>query len=100
MLAEPDKNRVSISDTGPGIPPVYQKQIFEKYFQISPGSQDTRSGAGLGLAFCKLALEAQGGHIWVESDGHTGTTFHFTVPLCKQPAVESCSSAGNGEQRL
>lgn len=99
-LAEPDKIRVSISDTGPGIPPVYQKQVFEKYFQISPGSQDTRSGAGLGLAFCKLTLEAQGGHIWVESDGQTGTTFHFTVPLCKRPAVESNSSAGNGEQCL
>lgn len=98
VLPEPDKIKVSISDAGPGIPPVYQKQVFEKYFQISPASQDTRSGAGLGLAFCKLALEAQGGRIWVESDGHSGTTFHFTVPLCNEPVIESNSSSGNGEQ--
>ncbi|GAB4538712.1 MAG: hypothetical protein Kow0063_26850 [Anaerolineae bacterium] len=86
---EPDKIRVSISDTGPGIPHVYQKRIFEKYFQIDPDAHTARSGAGMGLTFCKLALEAQGGRIWVESDGCSGTTFHFTLPLWKEPHAQN-----------
>jgi len=84
--AETDKLQFSISDSGPGIPPAYQERVFEKFFRITSESQDTRSGVGLGLAFCKLALEAQGGHIWVESDGHSGTAFHFTLPAWKESA--------------
>jgi signal transduction histidine kinase len=89
VSAEADKIRFSISDRGPGIPLVYQKQVFEKYFQISTEAHDTRSGAGLGLAFCKLALDAQGGRIWIESDGHSGTTFHFTLPIWNEPAKDA-----------
>ena len=86
LSAETDELRFSISDCGPGIPPAYQERVFEKFFRITSEAQDTRSGVGLGLAFCKLALEAQGGYIWVESDGHSGTAFHFSLPAWQEPA--------------
>lgn len=98
VCAGSDELRFSISDTGPGIPPAHQQRIFEKFFKTTPESQDTRSGVGLGLAFCKLALEAQGGRIWVESDGHSGTTFHFTLPTWKEPAEDPNPTSGRSEQ--
>jgi signal transduction histidine kinase len=93
-----DELQFSISDAGPGIAPAYHQQIFEKFFRITPASEDTRSGAGLGLAFCKLALEAQGGRIWVESDGHNGATFHFTLPIWIEPAEAPNSASRDSEQ--
>jgi len=98
VQAGSEELRFSISDAGPGIAPAHQQQIFEKFFRITPASEDTRSGAGLGLAFCKLALEAQGGRIWVESDGHHGATFHFTLPIWKEPAEAPNSASRNDGQ--
>lgn len=74
--------RVAVSDTGPGIPREWQGRIFEKFaaVDVKRSSGDTRSPVGLGLAFCKLAVEAHGGTIGVESDGATGTTLWFTLP--------------------
>ncbi len=74
---------VTISDMGEGIPPSHHEKIFEMFTRVKP--QDKKiSGTGLGLAFCKLAIEAHHGKIWVKSpvEGQTcGTTFHFTLPL-------------------
>jgi signal transduction histidine kinase len=71
---------VSIVDNGPGIPFSERDVIFAKFRQAS-GSN--RPGAGLGLAFCKLAVEAHGGRIWVEDPpgGNSGSNFVFTLPL-------------------
>ena len=75
--------RVSVTDSGPGIPPRYHERIFEKFAQVD---QDTkRFGAGLGLTFCKLAVEAHGGKIGLESDSGNGSTFWFSLPLSRQP---------------
>jgi two-component system sensor histidine kinase/response regulator len=79
---------VSVADTGDGIPIEDQQRIFEKFGQVErPGKE--RRGAGLGLTFCKMAVEAHGGQIWVESRGlpGEGSTFTFTLPLA-QPAVK------------
>jgi len=83
-----DVVQFSVIDSGPGIPPAYQQQIFEKFFQLTLPTQEARTGTGLGLAFCKLAVEAQGGRIWVESDGSHGTAFHFTLPISREPVSE------------
>jgi signal transduction histidine kinase len=99
LSAETDELRFSISDCGPGIPPAYQERVFEKFFRITSEAQDTRSGVGLGLAFCKLALEAQGGYIWVESDGHSGTAFHFSLPAWQEPAGNPNPVSGTVSQR-
>jgi signal transduction histidine kinase len=67
---------VTVRDTGPGIPPEIQNRLFQKFVT---GRVQGR-GSGLGLAFCKLALEAHGEHIEVASSS-AGTTFTFTLPV-------------------
>jgi signal transduction histidine kinase len=66
---------ISISDTGPGIPLEIQSQLFQKF--VTGGQQE--HGSGLGLAFCKLAVEAHRQHIWVDSSASKGTTFTFSL---------------------
>jgi two-component system, sensor histidine kinase and response regulator len=69
--------RFAIRDTGVGIPAAAFDRIFEKFGQLD----SRRAGTGLGLAFCKLAVEAHGGSIQVESTAGTGSTFSFSIPL-------------------
>lgn len=70
----------SVLDTGPGIPPDYVDKIFDRFVQVANQS-GRRSGTGLGLSFCKLAVEAHHGQIWVENRPTGGSAFHFRVPL-------------------
>jgi signal transduction histidine kinase len=73
---------ISISDEGPGIPKEKQAEIFDRFAQIkNAATPAARAGFGLGLTFCSLATLAMGGFIWVESDGESGTTFLFTLPI-------------------
>jgi len=67
-----------VQDNGPGIATEEQQRIFEKYTRINRKS--TPSGLGVGLAFCRLAVEAHGGRIWVESKVGHGARFAFTLP--------------------
>lgn len=71
---------VAVVDTGPGIPAGERERIFEKFTQVR-GIRGARRGSGLGLAFCRMAIEAQGGRVWVEdgSEGQ-GSRFIFTLP--------------------
>jgi signal transduction histidine kinase len=68
---------VSVHDEGPGIPPELRSQLFQKFVAGS----SPRGGTGLGLAFCRLAVEAHHGEIWVESEADQGTTFIFKIPI-------------------
>ncbi len=74
-----------ITDHGPGIKEEFQKAIFNKFFTLKHKGANTPSGIGLGLAFCKLAVEAHRGFIWVKSpidgnpSGH-GSRFCFALP--------------------
>ena len=80
--AEPDPRgvRIWVRDRGPGIPAQFHSRIFEK-FAVAGQTLDTRQpSTGLGLAFCKLAVEAQGGAIGIESEPGKGSTFWFTLP--------------------
>jgi len=80
--------KISITDFGEGIPPSHHDKIFGMFTRVKPEDKKI-SGTGLGLAFCKLAIEAHAGKIWVTSpaEGHAcGTTFHFTLPLA-EPAM-------------
>ena len=70
--------RLEVSDSGAGIPAEYHGRIFEKFGQVE--KQTRRHSTGLGLTFCKLAVEAQGGQIGVESEVGKGSTFWFTLP--------------------
>jgi PAS domain S-box-containing protein len=73
---------LSVSDDGKGIAEADQARIFAK-FERAEGYEETPKGLGLGLAFCKLAVEAHGGRIWVESAPGKGASFKFTVPAAK-----------------
>lgn len=79
VTPQDDRVLVGIADQGAGIPPEYQELIFERFrhFDRSPHAH---ADTGLGLPFCKLALEQMGGTIWVESGEGQGTTFYFTLP--------------------
>jgi len=83
---ETEVMRVEVIDTGLGIPPEDRIRIFEKFTQVQ-GQIGTRRGSGLGLAFCRMAVEAHGGHIWVE-DGPKGkgSRFIFTIPKAQETA--------------
>jgi signal transduction histidine kinase len=70
----------SVLDSGPGIPDEYRARIFDRFVQVE-GRLGRREGTGLGLAFCKLAVEAHGGQIWAENRPEGGSAFHFTLPV-------------------
>ena len=75
-----DAVRVLVQDTGPGIPPQYRERIFEKFFQVENRANRQKYSTGLGLTFCKLAVEAHGGQVGVDSEEGRGSTFWFTLP--------------------
>jgi len=76
-----DGVKFSVTDTGHGIPSEQQQRIFEKFAQADIRAEGQRAGVGLGLTYCKLAIEAHNGRIWVESAPGSGTTFHFVLPI-------------------
>ncbi|MBI3291825.1 MAG: sensor histidine kinase [Elusimicrobia bacterium] len=87
---------VQVQDNGEGIPQEYQEKIFEKFVQAARKRARVRTGVGLGLTFCKMAVEAHGGRIGVESQPGHGSTFTWTLPRepqltakHKEPVVKS-----------
>ena len=75
--------KLRVADTGRGIPREYHAKIFEKFGQVEARQQRKMYSTGLGLTFCKLAVEAHQGNIGVESEVGTGSTFWFTLPRLK-----------------
>ncbi len=74
-----DEVIVSISDAGMGISLREQEQIFERFHRADGDVAHSTQGAGLGLYICRAIIEAHGGHIWVESTLHQGSTFSFSL---------------------
>ena len=73
---------MSVRDDGEGIPDAFKEQIFGKYKQAPEREgRPLRKGTGLGLAFCRLAIEAQGGKIWVEDAPGGGSNFRVKLPM-------------------
>lgn len=78
--------RLSVTDTGNGIPPEELNQIFDRYTQFSRQTGRERGGAGLGLAYCKLAIESFHGTIWAECETGKGSKFIILLPCCSSAA--------------
>ena len=76
--SEPNAYRIDVADSGPGVEPDLQEAIFEQYTSYRGGTD--RSGGGLGLAICKLAVTAHGGQIW-SSRVESGALFSFVLPF-------------------
>jgi len=75
-----DKVRVSVIDTGPGVPVEAREKIFEKFGAVETRADQKYHSVGLGLAFCKLAVEAHGGRIGVADGEKGGSVFWFELP--------------------
>lgn len=70
----------AIRDTGEGIPPEAFERIFEKFGQVESRIAGRKMSTGLGLTFCKLAVNVHGGRLWLESQPGKGSIFYFTIP--------------------
>jgi signal transduction histidine kinase len=71
---------VAIADNGVGIPAEQREQVFDKFGQIDGGGKH-RHSSGIGLTFCRLAIETHGGQIWADEPKIGGSTFVFTLPM-------------------
>ncbi|HRE29671.1 MAG TPA: ATP-binding protein, partial [Anaerolineales bacterium] len=72
--------RISVTDTGRGIPPESLKNLFQKFYRV-PESENVVGGTGLGLSLARKIVELLGGEIVVESTYGVGSTFWFTLPV-------------------
>ncbi len=94
--------RVSVKDSGVGIPADSLEKVFNKFEQVKPteGLVRKTKGTGLGLTIVKGFVEAHGGRVWLESRPNEGTTVHFTAPLTKPQAAESPEGEGEAGENL
>jgi signal transduction histidine kinase len=76
--------RVSVADTGVGIPPEDQRDIFDKYAQARSRATRSEKGTGLGLYITRQLVELHGGKIGVKSEVGKGSTFSFTIPIAQE----------------
>jgi signal transduction histidine kinase len=85
--------RVSVTDTGIGVPPEDQERIFESFQQGRSGISGKYQGTGLGLAISRRLVEMHGGRIWLESSSEQGSVFTFTIPQRVVPDVAALPPA-------
>jgi two-component system, NtrC family, sensor histidine kinase KinB len=84
-ITQPNSVKVSVADTGPGIPAEYHIEVFDDFFRL-PQSENT-AGMGLGLAIARRLVGNMGGKIWVESEPGAGCKFSFILPLLPPSTV-------------
>jgi signal transduction histidine kinase len=93
VTAEGDSAVLRVADQGPGIPAAERERIFEKYHRLDEHrATESRSSRGLGLVFCRVATEAQGGSIWVEDSDPSGCCFCVRLPRAVQVARRDAAS--------
>jgi signal transduction histidine kinase len=88
----PNAAKISVADTGPGIPAEYHIEVFDDFFRL-PENEGQGEGMGLGLAIARRLVQAMGGKIWVESEPGSGCKFCFLVPFKPSP-----NSTGQGKE--
>ena len=90
-ISQPNSVKLSVSDTGPGIPAEFHQEVFDDFFRL-PGTE--KEGVGLGLAIVRRLVQGMGGKVWVESDPGAGCKFSFLIPF-----KPSQNPAGKGKNR-
>ena len=81
---ERDEVRLSVTDTGPGIPEDKLTRIFEEFVRLEASGGRPSEGTGLGLAISRRLVEMHGGRIWASSTVGRGSTFHVSFPVVRQ----------------
>ena len=78
-----DRVRLTVADSGIGIPPDEQEKVFDRFYQVDGSERRAYRGAGLGLSICRHIVERHNGRIWVESEGvpGRGSRFHVELPI-------------------
>lgn len=92
-VSVPNAVKLSVADTGPGIPVEYHIEVFDDFFRL-PSSENQTDGMGLGLAIARRLVNAMGGKIWVESEPGAGCKFSFLIPF---KPVHGHDSKGKGQ---
>ena len=82
---------IEVRDTGPGIPAAHRDRIFDRFYRIDAGRSREEGGIGLGLAIARWAIEANGGHIELASDGERGSVFRVLLPAADDPSAHDKS---------
>jgi signal transduction histidine kinase len=95
-VSHPNAVKVSVSDTGPGIPAEFHLEVFDDFFRL-PGTE-AQEGMGLGLAIARRLVQGMGGKIWVESDPGAGCKFSFLIPYKPGP-YKPVAAASKGKNR-
>jgi signal transduction histidine kinase len=90
-VSQPNSVKVSVSDTGPGIPAEFHLEVFDDFFRLP--SNESQEGMGLGLAIVRRLVQGMGGKIWVESDPGAGCKFSFLLPF--RPVAIAASKGKN-----
>jgi signal transduction histidine kinase len=85
--SQPNAAKVSVSDTGPGIPAEFHQEVFDDFFRL-PGNE-AQEGMGLGLAIVRRMVQGMAGKIWVESEAGAGCKFSFLIPF--KPVISAPS---------
>jgi two-component system, NtrC family, sensor histidine kinase KinB len=93
-VSQPNAVKVSVSDTGPGIPAEFHLEVFDDFFRL-PGTEN-QEGMGLGLAIARRLVQGMGGKIWVESDTGGGCKFSFLIPYKPAPHKPAAAAKGKG----
>jgi len=92
--SQPNSVKVSVSDTGPGIPAEFHQEVFDDFFRLP--SNENQEGMGLGLAIVRRLVQGMGGKVWVESDPGAGCKFSFLIPFKPSSNV---TGTGKGKNR-
>jgi histidine kinase len=82
VVREKNEARISVRDTGAGIPAEHLAKIFDRFYRVDKSRSRLRGGSGIGLTIAKHLVESHGGKLWAESEGENkGSVFVFTLPL-------------------
>ena len=92
--ADPNGILFTVADDGPGIPSEYQEIIFRKFERVRAAHAPRVRSSGLGLTFCRLAVESHGGRIWVKSAEGEGSTFYVQLPIVPSEPPRAINRTG------
>jgi signal transduction histidine kinase len=76
--------RITVADTGPGVPPEYREHLFQRFLYPDTGNDRAQVGAGLGLSVVKAVVEAHGGEVGIDDRQGGGSVFWFTLPMVRE----------------